>query len=92
MKLSVVGEERQLGRKNRSMEFNVFEAEHNGIKCIIEEDLPEVGVYLYSYENGKCIRDDLQNTIKDCMEIANEYFQIPLNSWEQKESKHSKSR
>ncbi len=73
--------------KFNSMAFKVFEADYKGIKCIIEEDLPDVGVYLYFYKNGKCFRDDLQNSISICIKIANEDFQIPYDCWVQKESK-----
>ena len=41
------------------MDFKVFEAEHNNLDFKIEEDYPEVEIYLYVYENGNCIRDFL---------------------------------
>jgi hypothetical protein len=52
----------------------------------IEEDNPEVGVYLYVYEDSKCIYDYLQDSIKDCMEFADEEFGVPINSWSEKSS------
>ncbi len=63
------------------MEFKKFEAKINGQLYEIGEDLPEVGAYLFVYENDVCVRDDLQNTIKDCMEIALEMFDVPLDAW-----------
>jgi hypothetical protein len=68
------------------MEFRKFKTEFNGMLFEIEEDLPEVGAYLYVYENGLCTRDDLQNTINDCMEIALEMYGIPLEVWEEVDS------
>ena len=43
----------------RKMDLKVFEAEHNNLDFKIEEDYPEVEIYLYVYENGNCIRDFL---------------------------------
>ena len=48
----------------------------------IKEDLPDVGVYLYCYENNFCFADYLQNTIEDCKEYAFQEFGVPLDSWE----------
>ncbi|WP_421977250.1 hypothetical protein [Roseivirga seohaensis] len=53
----------------------------NGLDFVIEEDYPEVGVYLYVYQNGKCIRDYLQNSIEACKEIALENFDVPIEKW-----------
>ena len=55
-------------------------AEYNGIVFEIEEDKPEVGAYLYVYKPDE-VYDDLQNSIKDCQEIALEDFGVPMNSW-----------
>jgi hypothetical protein len=61
--------------------FNIYESIRNNRVFIIEEDYPEVGVYLYVYENGRCIYDYLQDDFKMCREFALEKFNVPLNSW-----------
>jgi hypothetical protein len=63
------------------MEFKVFEVEFNGRKFKIEEDYPDVGVYLYVYEGNKCIKDYLQNDIETCMQVALEDYDVPLDRW-----------
>ena len=72
------------------MEFKILETSHNGKVFKIEEDYLEVGVYLYIYEDDKCINDYLQNDIKTCKELAFEDFGVPLYSW--KESDISKNK
>jgi hypothetical protein len=47
-----------------------FEANHKDKKFIIEESLPDVGFYLYVYDNDSCTHDDLQDTIEYCKEDA----------------------
>lgn len=66
------------------MEFMVFEVRQNNKLFRIEEDYPEVGVYLYVYENGECIKDYLQNDIQTCKLIALEEYNIPQEKWELK--------
>ncbi len=63
------------------MKFKVYKAEHNNLTFRIEENNPDVGVYLYVFENDNCIKDYLQNDIKTCMEIGLEKYGIPLNGW-----------
>lgn len=58
-----------------------MKAEYNSLTFIIEADLPEVGVYLYVYENGRCIYDYLQGSIEMCREFAFEKFNVPKNIW-----------
>ena len=64
-----------------------YETEYQSKLFRIEEDLPEVGAYLFVYENSKCMYDYLQNSIKDCMEFAAEEFGVPINSWNEIVSK-----
>ena len=71
------------------MEFKIFEAEHNNLVFKIEEDYPEVGVYLYVYENGNCIRDFLQNDVDTCKDLAYEEYQVPLDKWIKKENEEA---
>jgi len=64
------------------MGFKKLVAEHNDIKILIEEDYPEVGVYMYFYnKEGVCFRDDLQNNIQICKEIAYREFDVSLDKW-----------
>jgi hypothetical protein len=65
------------------MEFTELEIEHDGLNFKIEEDLPEVGVYLYVYRDNKCIKDYLQNNIEICKKIALEEFGVPIGKWDQ---------
>lgn len=37
--------------------------------------------YLYIYKNGKCIWDDLQDTLEFAQEIAFEKYAFPLSAW-----------
>ena len=49
----------------------------------ILEDLPEVGFYLYKYnQDGKCDYDTLQNTFETCVDVAYEEFNVPKSLWE----------
>ena len=66
--------------------FKVYEYLQDNRIFKIEEDYPEVGAYLYIYENGQCIFDYLQDNIKMCKEFAFEKFNIPINSWKLKEN------
>ncbi|MCP3660684.1 MAG: hypothetical protein GY830_10405 [Bacteroidetes bacterium] len=66
------------------MDYKVFFLEYNNYTFKIEEDNPEVGVYLYVFKNDKCIKDYLQNTVQDCKEIALEDYGVPIKEWESK--------
>ena len=63
------------------MVYNKMISEYAGKEYVIEEDLPEIGVYLYIYDNGRCIYDYLQNSIEICKKIAYEKYGVPLDSW-----------
>jgi hypothetical protein len=43
--------------------------------------VPLVGFYLYVFENGKCIRDYLQDTLELAIEFAWEDFSVPKDAW-----------
>ena len=64
------------------MEFKKLMTVYGDKKFVIDEDMPEVGSYLYVYDGGKCIYDCLQDTIDICKEIALEKYQVPLESWQ----------
>jgi hypothetical protein len=63
------------------MEFRVYEVVQDNTVFRIEEDYPEVGVYLYVIENGKCVKDFLQDSIEVCKSLALEEYGIPIESW-----------
>lgn len=63
------------------MKYRIFEVEYNDMKFKIEEDLPEVGVYLYVYHKDKCEKDYLQDNIEVCKQIAFEEFGVPYEKW-----------
>lgn len=67
------------------MEYLILEAKYNGKLFRIEEDLPDIGAYLYVYEMGVCIQDYLQDDIATCKQIALEDYNVPLEIWEELE-------
>ncbi len=69
-----------------SMLYRTYRAKHNSLSFKIEEDNPEVGVYLYVFSDDKCVKDYLQNDIKTCKEIALEEYGVPFCSWESTET------
>lgn len=42
---------------------------------------PAAGFYLYVFEDNKCIRDYLQETLEIAMECAWEDYAVPKNAW-----------
>ena len=63
------------------MEFRKLEVTYGGQKYSIEEDLPEVGAFLYVYDEKISKYDWLQNDIEMCKQVAFERYGIPLDSW-----------
>lgn len=61
--------------------FRKFKSVCGEREFIIEEDLPDVGWYIYVFEKGKCIRDDLQDTLEIAKEVALEDYAVPVSSW-----------
>ncbi|NGX46997.1 MAG: hypothetical protein K1000chlam3_00366 [Chlamydiae bacterium] len=51
-------------------------------RCYEIKHDPSVGFYLYVFENDKCIRDHLQDTLEMAMECALEDYGVPKNAWE----------
>lgn len=39
--------------------------------------------YLYVWEDGKGIRDDLQDTLEAAQRVAQNMFDVPLDAWKQ---------
>lgn len=62
--------------------FTVLTAELEGYKYRIEEDLPEVGWYIYCYDsNGKLTHDYIQDTEEFAKEFCLEKFGLAKNQW-----------
>ena len=60
---------------------------YNGNEFKIIPDNPDVGVYLYVYDDGRCVRDELQNDVETCKEIAFEDYGVPKDVWRKDQSK-----
>lgn len=57
-------------------------ARQNKLRFEIEDDLPEVGWYLYVFDDSNtCIKDYLQDSKQSAMDFALEEFSVPINSW-----------
>ena len=70
-------------------QFNKIEnikAIYNNMKFIIKNDFPEIGVYLYVFEKGKCIADYLQDDSSLCKEVALEKYGVPMDIWQESEN------
>ena len=68
---------------NDTKRFDVYKTQWGEYKFRIEEDVREIGWYLYVYKDDKCIFDYLQNTLEICKSQAYEEFCVPLDSWEE---------
>lgn len=51
---------------------------------VIKPSLPEIGVYLWIYEDSRDIADYLQNSVQDCIDFAFEEFGVPTELWQEK--------
>jgi hypothetical protein len=69
------------------LEMKKYKAVLSVREFIIEQDLPDVGYYLYVYENGKCIKDYLQNNLPKIMKQAEELYGIKSEMWKEIEEK-----
>ncbi|WP_338237894.1 hypothetical protein [Persicobacter diffluens] len=62
--------------------FKILECKFGDKRFKIEEDLPEVGWYLYVYDlNDKCVADHLQDDLETIIDFAFEEYQIPKTNW-----------
>jgi len=62
--------------------FKILECKFGDKRFKIEEDLPNVGWYLYVYDlSGKCIADHLQDDFETIIDFAFEEYQIPKTNW-----------
>lgn len=64
---------------------NIYESVQGNHIFQIVEDSPEIGVYLYLYENGRCVADYLQSDIDHCRDFAFEEYDVPIDSWRLKD-------
>ena len=65
------------------MEYKKIKAQHKEFTFLIEEDFPEVGVYMYINKNGEGFRDELQDSIDICKRRAHREYRVPLDAWEE---------
>lgn len=66
------------------MQLKKYQSDFKEKKYVIEEDMPEVGWYLYIFDkSGKCIADYLQDNFKIVVDFAEEEFKIPKESWKE---------
>ena len=56
-------------------------ARKDGFYFEIREDRSDVGWYLYIYKDGECIRDELQDTLEVCLQIAEEDYEVHRLEW-----------
>ena len=63
------------------MESIQLEATHDKYHFKIVEDDPDIGWYLYVFQNGNSVYDSLQDDIDTLKEIALEKFSCPLSNW-----------
>lgn len=61
--------------------MKTLEVTYSDYKFIIEEDLPEVGTYLYVFKDGKSVNDFLQKNVETRMELAYEKYNLPIKDW-----------
>lgn len=59
-----------------------YESNTKELSFVIEEDLPDIGAYLYVYNtHGTCIADYLQDDVDFCKMQAYELFGVAHDSW-----------
>jgi hypothetical protein len=56
-------------------------AENNGLRFEIVKDSPDVGYYLYVYDEERCIADYLQQDEDTCKQLALEEYGVEPTSW-----------
>lgn len=59
-------------------------AGNNGLRFEIVKDNPDIGYYLYVYDEERCIRDYLQNDEDTCKQVALEEYGVEPSSWTDK--------
>jgi len=67
---------------NTNSKFDILKCKFGDKRFKIKEDLPDIGWYLYVYnENNKCIADHLQGSLEMVIDFAFEEYQIPKTNW-----------
>ncbi|NOZ20204.1 MAG: hypothetical protein GXP25_03855 [Planctomycetes bacterium] len=61
--------------------FRKLKAEIGNRRFVIEEDLPDIGWYLYVFEGGRCVADHLQDTLQIAKRQALDDYGVPLDAW-----------
>ena len=57
-------------------------AKKGDLLFVIEEDLPDIGAYLYVYNpQNKCIADYLQDDVNSCKKQAFDMYGISYEEW-----------
>ncbi len=69
--------------------FREWRAKWGKRSFVIEEDLPDIGFYLYVFENDDCLFDYLQDTFEIVVDQAWRQFRVPKDSWVKVEGGHS---
>jgi len=62
-------------------EYKKYKAKIDEKDFVIEQDNPDIGWYLYVYENGKCVKDHLQDDLETTKTQAKEEYGVPENAW-----------
>lgn len=62
-----------------------YEAKHDEYLFKIVPDNPDVGAYLHVYKNDEDLYDYLQDSVEHCMGFAFRKFDVPEESWIEKE-------
>lgn len=67
---------------DKQIKYKELECRFGDYRFKIEEDLPDIGWFLYVYDlNNKCIADYLQDNLESVVDFAFEEYQVPKNSW-----------
>ena len=62
--------------------FKKFETHIGNQRFVLEEDLPEVGWYIYIFDkNGNCVGDHLQDDYAMATTFALEEYKIEEDKW-----------
>ncbi|MBO3697535.1 DUF4345 domain-containing protein [Roseivirga sp. E12] len=72
----------QLKKYAQPISYRSLMADHGGYTYEIQEDLPDIGWYLYQYDDsGNCTHDTLQDNLAMAMKYAEEEFGVSLSTW-----------
>ncbi len=63
------------------MEYIELKAKQGKYEFLIKQDLPDIGWYLYVFENEVSLFDTLQDDLDTLKDIAFEDFNCPRDIW-----------